>query len=161
MCPPSGPVENDVVAGNDPSLLALVRCDRDTCYGKMANIDLLRCIVLFRFADCIIDTHTYSLSRNGESQRLSPKVFQVLHYLLIHRERVITKQELSEQIWPDLFVSDGTMETTISAVRRAVGDSGRAQRIIRTLPGHGYQFIESVEVEAASSEADGRMRQGG
>ncbi len=47
------------------------------------------------------------------------------------------------------------METTVSAVRRAVGDSGRAQRIIRTLPGHGYQFVESVEVEAEAEPADG------
>lgn len=111
--------------------------------------------MLFRFAGCILDTRAYSLNRDGESRRLSPKVFQVLHYLLTHRDRVVTKQELSEEIWPDLFVSDGTLETTLSAVRRAVGDSGRAQRIIRTLPGHGYQFIEDVEVEAEAEPVDG------
>lgn len=110
--------------------------------------------MLFRFAGCILDTRAYSLNRDGESKRLSPKVFQVLHYLLTHRDRVVTKQELSEEIWPDLFVADGTLETTLSAVRRAVGDSGRAQRIIRTLPGHGYQFIENVEAEAEVEAVD-------
>ncbi len=52
--------------------------------------------MLFRFGDCTFDTNAYSLNRDGEAKRLSPKVFQVLHYLLMHRERVITKQELSE-----------------------------------------------------------------
>lgn len=110
--------------------------------------------MLFRFGGCTFDTRAYELSRDGESRRLAPKVFQVLHYLLTHRERVVTKQELSEQIWPDLFVSDSTLESTISAVRRAVGDSGRAQRMIRTLPGHGYQFIHQVEVDTEPETTD-------
>ena len=58
---------------------------------------------------------------------LRPKVFQVLHYLLRHRDRVISKQELREQVWPDQFVSDAALEGVLKAVRQAVGDSRRTR----------------------------------
>lgn len=150
----SGPYFKQPAHDNDLPWPAAVKCYQARCYGKTERTRLLRCNVLFRFGGCTFDTRAYALSRDGESKRLTPKVFQVLNYLLIHRERVVTKQELSEQIWPDLFVSDSTLESTISAVRRAVGDSGRAQRMIRTLPGHGYQFIHRVEVDSEAEEPE-------
>ncbi len=151
----SGLYYNQSAHDNGLSWSAIVIRHQARRYGKAECACWLRCNVLFRFGDCTLDTRAYALSRDGESKRLSPKIFQALHYLLMHRERVVTKQELSEQIWPDLFVTDSTLETTISAVRRAVGDSGRAQRIIRTLSGHGYQFIESVDVDAEAGPVAG------
>ena len=74
-------------------------------------------------------------------------------YLLTHRERVVAKQELAEQVWAAQVTSDAALETGIRAVRQAVGDSGRAQQIIRTHYGHGYQFVAAVTVLPSASVA--------
>jgi DNA-binding winged helix-turn-helix (wHTH) protein len=96
------------------------------------------------FADCELDTQLFVV-RSGTTQHpLRPKTLQVLLYLLEHRDRVVPKQELAERLWPDQFISDTVIENNILAARRAVGDSGRAQRIIQTLYGHGYRFIAPV-----------------
>ncbi len=104
-----------------------------------------RDIVIYTFGDCIFDTTRYTLYRDGQETRLRPKVFQVLEYLLTQRDRVVSKQDLRDTIWPEQFVGDETLESTVSAVRKSLGDSGREQRLIQTLPGHGYRFVVSVE----------------
>ncbi len=96
--------------------------------------------------DCTFDTEQYILYRAGDSIQLQSKVFQVLFYLLTHRDRVISKQELSDQGWPDQFISDATLEGVIKAVRRAVGDDGRTQWCIQTRRGQGYRFVTPVDV---------------
>src|SRR5262249_34214297 len=63
-------------------------------------------------------------------------------------DRLISKQELAEQVWPDHFVSDAALEGTIKTVRQAIGDNGRAQQLIQTVYGYGYRFIAAVEVRA-------------
>jgi DNA-binding winged helix-turn-helix (wHTH) protein len=99
----------------------------------------------YTFGDCVLDTQRYVLHRAGQPVRLRPKVFQVLVYLLSHRERVVTKQELNEQVWHGRFISDAMLESTLAAVRRALGDQGLAHRYIHTLHGHGYRFVAPVE----------------
>jgi DNA-binding winged helix-turn-helix (wHTH) protein len=79
----------------------------------------------YAFGDCVLDTQRYVRHRAGQPVRLRPKVFQVLVYLLTHRERVVTKQEMSEQVWHGRFISDATLESTIAAVRRALEVSSR------------------------------------
>ena len=81
------------------------------------------------FGDCIFDTERYVLHRAGQPIRLRPKVFQLLVYLLTHRERVVTKQELSERRGKGRFISDTTLESTLAAVRLALGDKGRDHRL--------------------------------
>jgi DNA-binding winged helix-turn-helix (wHTH) protein len=105
-------------------------------------------VLRYAFGDCVLDTERYVLQRAGQPIRLRPKVFQVLVYLLSHRERVVTKQELGEQVWQGQFISDATLESTLAAVRRALGDRGRAHRYIQTLHGHGYRFVAPVEERA-------------
>ena len=80
--------------------------------------------MIYRFADCVLDTDCYVLYRSGDAMPLRPKVFQVLTYLLGQHPRVVSKQELAEQVWPDQIVSDTAVEACIKAVRRVVGDSG-------------------------------------
>jgi len=104
------------------------------------------------FGECILDTQQYVLYRAGHALPLQPKVFQVLHYLLTHRDRVISKQELSEQVWPQQFISDATLEGVIKAVRRAVGDDGRRQWCIQTRRSQGYRFVAPVHI---TDDADG------
>jgi class 3 adenylate cyclase len=98
------------------------------------------------FGDCTLDTERYELWRAGTLVKLRPKVFDVLAYLLAHRERVVSKQELLEQLWPKQFVGEATLNTCIQAARQAVGDAGQAQRVILTLHGRGYRFVADVEV---------------
>jgi DNA-binding winged helix-turn-helix (wHTH) protein len=93
------------------------------------------------FGDCTLDTELYVVQRTGLTIPLRLKVFQVLYYLLRHRDRVISKQELQEQVWPDQFVSDAALEGVVKAVRQAVGDSRRTQWCIQTRRGQGYRFV--------------------
>ena len=105
------------------------------------------------FGECTLDTEQYILYRPDGPLPLQPKVFQVLLYLLTHRERVIAKQELSKELWPDQFISDATLEGVIKAVRRAVGDDGRTQWCIQTRRGQGYRFIAALMPSPASPQS--------
>jgi TolB-like protein/DNA-binding winged helix-turn-helix (wHTH) protein len=105
--------------------------------------------MIYRFGECALDTHLYSVQRGGLSIRLRPKVFRMCLYLLEHRDRVVSREELCAQMWPGRFVSQATLEGVIRSVRQAVGDSGRAQGIILTLHGYGYRFVASVEERRA------------
>jgi class 3 adenylate cyclase/predicted ATPase len=100
--------------------------------------------MLYRFSNCELNTQLFTLQRAGQNIRLRPKVFQVLSYLLEHRERVVSKQELSEQVWPEQFISNAALESTIRLLRQALGDSGQTQRIVQTVYGYGYRFVAEV-----------------
>jgi predicted ATPase/class 3 adenylate cyclase len=97
------------------------------------------------FGDYILDTQRCELRRAGVVVKLERLVFNGLLFLVQHCERVVTRQELFEHLWPDQFVSDAALERCIATARRAVGDSGRAQRVIQTLHGRGYRFVATVE----------------
>src|SRR5262247_2531841 len=112
--------------------------------------------MICRFVDCVLDTQLYTLYRAGQSTRLAPKVFEVLCYLIEHRDRVVSKQELCDQVWEGVAISDATLESCLRAVRITVGDSGQAQRIIQTQRGHGYRFVVDVMVETSHNETEER-----
>jgi class 3 adenylate cyclase len=122
------------------------------------------------FADCELDTHLYAVRRGPTQCALRWKPFQVLRYSLEHRDRVVPKQELAEQLWAEQYISDTVIENSILAARWAVRDSGREQRIIQTLYGHGYRFVAPVTVvrdetvgdavEVSRTEALARPREG-
>jgi DNA-binding winged helix-turn-helix (wHTH) protein len=103
------------------------------------------CAMVYRFGECLLDTQQHRLQRAGQPLWVRAKVWQVLLYLLEHRERTVLKQELCEQVWPQQFISEATLESTVRAARRAIGDSGHAQQMIRTVYGYGYRFIMTVE----------------
>src|SRR6266568_2714900 len=100
--------------------------------------------MLYVFGEWILDTQRYELSRAGRVRPLRRKAFQVLTYLLAHPDRVVTKQELCEQVWPQQFISDAALESVIKAVRQAIGDSGRSQRLLQTVYGQGYRWVAAV-----------------
>jgi DNA-binding winged helix-turn-helix (wHTH) protein len=110
----------------------------------------------YRFGDCVLDTALYALERQGQAMRLSRRVFRVLVYLLEQRHRVVSRDELFAQIWGEQFVSDAALESCIKQVRQAVGDSGRAQRLIRTQHGYGYRFVAEVIAEAEAGQEAGQ-----
>src|SRR3989475_835932 len=112
--------------------------------------------MIYRFADCVLDTQLYILDRAGQRTRLAPKVFEVLCYLIEHRDRVVSKQELCDQVWEGFAISDATLESCLRAVRITVGDSGQAQRLIQTQRGYGYRFVADVTVETSRGGTEER-----
>src|SRR5262249_10993234 len=110
----------------------------------------------YLFGDYALDMRRCELCRTGMLIPLRPKVFDVLCYLIVQRDRVVSRQELLEHLWPDQFVGDATLKSCIKEARRAVGDTGQAQRCIQTLHGRGYRFVATVE-EASENPPAGAM----
>src|SRR5229473_2573693 len=102
--------------------------------------------VQFVFENHVLDTSRQELSCGGEGVRVEPQVFDLLRYLLENRDRVVSKDDLFENIWESRIVSESTLTSRINAVRRAVGDSGRDQRLVRTIARRGFRFIGDVRV---------------
>jgi len=100
--------------------------------------------MLYIFGEWALDTQRYELRHAGRVCRLRRKAFQVLAYLLAHADRVVSKHELCAQVWPQQFISDAALESVIKAVRQAIGDSGRSQRLVQTVYGQGYRFVAAV-----------------
>src|SRR5499433_1809838 len=98
----------------------------------------------YLFGDYALDMRRCELCHTDTLIPLRPKVFDVLCYLIVQRDRVVSRQELLEHLWPDQFVGDATLKSCIKEARRAVGDTGQAQRCIQTLHGRGYRFIAPV-----------------
>jgi DNA-binding winged helix-turn-helix (wHTH) protein/predicted ATPase len=107
--------------------------------------------MIYRFGDCELDDQRYELRRGGAPVHLEPQVFEVLAYLARHRDRVVPKAELLDQIWGSRFVSESALTSRLKAARRAVGDSGREQRIIGTVHGRGYRFLAPVRETGGGS----------
>ena len=101
--------------------------------------------MLYLFEDYILDTQLYELRHAGVPCPLEPQVFAVLHYLIQHRGRVVTRQELLEHIWPERFISESTLDHRLMQARQALGDSGQQQRYIQTLRGRGYLLRDAEE----------------
>jgi predicted ATPase/DNA-binding winged helix-turn-helix (wHTH) protein len=106
------------------------------------------------FGDYILDTQRYDLHQAGVLIPLPPKVFQVLTYLLAHGDRVVSKEELLEHLWPGQYVGDEALSSYIMAVRKALGDDGHRQRLLRTVRRRGYRFVAPVEVREPVPLAD-------
>lgn len=103
--------------------------------------------MIYRFADCELDTERYELHACGVSKPVEPQVFDLLRYLVENRDRTITKEELYKAIWQERIVSESALSSRIKAARQAVGDNGHEQKIIRTLHGRGFQFLARVETD--------------
>ena len=97
--------------------------------------------MLYRFEDYVLDTERRELRRAIRLSSSRLKSLTCLAYLIRHRERVVTKDDLVDAIWEGRVVSDSALTTRINAARIVVGDSGEGQRLIRTLPRKGLRFV--------------------
>lgn len=88
------------------------------------------------------------MRRLGRIQTVSPQVFELLRYLIEEHERVVGKDELIERVWRGRIVSDASLSTCVKLARQAIGDDGKRQAYIRTLPRRGYRFVGAVDVLA-------------
>src|SRR5690349_9293480 len=96
------------------------------------------------FGDCVLDLERRELARASATVAVAPQVFDLLVYLLEHRERVVGKDELLDAVWAGRVVSESTLASHINAARKAVGDSGQEQRVIRTVARKGFRFVDEV-----------------
>jgi pimeloyl-ACP methyl ester carboxylesterase/DNA-binding winged helix-turn-helix (wHTH) protein len=107
--------------------------------------------VQFRFENKILDSDRRELWRGSELVSLEPQVFDLLLYLIQNRDRVVSKDDLIASVWGGRIVSDSTLDSRINATRKAVGDSGEEQRLIRTVARKGVRFVCAVD-EATKTE---------
>jgi TolB-like protein/Flp pilus assembly protein TadD len=101
--------------------------------------------MIYRFADYTLDTDRRELRRSGVPCALEPQVFDLLAYLIQSRDRVVSRDTLLDAIWHGRNVSEATLTTRINAARRAIGDNGTEQRLIRTIRNRGFRFLGTVE----------------
>jgi pimeloyl-ACP methyl ester carboxylesterase/DNA-binding winged helix-turn-helix (wHTH) protein len=101
-------------------------------------------MTVWAFDDCELDTDRYELRRAGAPVAVEPQVFDVLAHLVANRDRVVGKPELLDAVWHTRFVTESTLTSRIKAARKAVGDDGRTQRVIRTVHARGYRFVADV-----------------
>jgi DNA-binding winged helix-turn-helix (wHTH) protein len=104
---------------------------------------------LISFADFYVDPANECVRRGAEIVALTPKAFAVLCYLVEHRGRLVSKDELLQALWPETVVGEAALTVCIGAIRRALGDEAQRPRFIETVHGRGYRFIAPVAAAAA------------
>jgi TolB-like protein/DNA-binding winged helix-turn-helix (wHTH) protein/class 3 adenylate cyclase len=105
----------------------------------------------FRFAEYEIDIGQHELRRSGKPVPIEPQVFDLLVHLVRNHERTVTKDELFERIWHGRIVSEAALSSRIKAARKAVGDNGDDQNLIRTIHKRGFRFVGEVETVVPSA----------
>jgi TolB-like protein/Tfp pilus assembly protein PilF len=98
----------------------------------------------YRFEDYALDTDRRELRRGADLIEIEPQVFDLLEYLIRHRERVVSKDDLLTAIWQGRIVSESALTSRINSARAAIGDDGGSQHLIKTLRGKGLRFIGAV-----------------
>ncbi len=104
----------------------------------------------YRFGEFRLDVPTRQLSRGNSEVELQPKVFETLMFLVRHSDRVVSKEELLNEVWAGTVVTDNVLARVISALRKVLGDSPQTSKYIRAVPRVGYRFVASVETPGES-----------
>jgi TolB-like protein/DNA-binding winged helix-turn-helix (wHTH) protein/Tfp pilus assembly protein PilF len=117
-----------------------------TCRSKLIDDETIGMKpVQFHFSDHVLDVNLRELTRGGESVAVEPQVFDLLVHLIENRDHVVTKDDLIETVWDGRIVSESTLTSRINAARRAVGDSGKDQAVIRTIARKGFRFVGDLQ----------------
>ena len=104
----------------------------------------------FRFAGRSLDPVLRELRVDGEVRDTEPKVFDLIEYLLRNRERVVSKTELQEKLWPNVIVTEASLSRTVMKARRVLDDNAGEPEVIRTIPRRGFRFVANVREPVAS-----------
>ena len=105
--------------------------------------------MIYRFNQCTLDTEQYQLRLSDKIVSIEPLAFDLLAYLIEHRDRVVTREELLDNLWKGKVVTDVALGVRLKDVRKAVLDSGTKQEVIKTIHGRGYQFIANITESTA------------
>ena len=101
----------------------------------------------YRFLQFELNVDLLELRQAGDPVAIEPQVFDLLRYLIKNRERLVTRDELFEYVWQGRIVSDATLSSRVKAARQAVGDTGKEQQVIQTLPRRGFRFVAQLQSE--------------
>jgi pimeloyl-ACP methyl ester carboxylesterase len=104
-----------------------------------------------------LDLRLFELRRDGTAVPMEPQAFDVLAYLVAHRDRVVSKEELMDAVWGGRFVTEAAVTSRIKQARRALGDDGQTQRLIRTVHGRGYRFVAPATQVGTDPGGDGAL----
>ncbi len=107
----------------------------------------------FIFSDHVLDTNTRELRQGARPVAVEPQVFDLLVCLLENCDRVVSKDDLIASVWGGRSISDSTLTSRINGARKAIGDSGEDQKLIRTVPRKGLRFVGTVQRHANGSAA--------
>ena len=107
----------------------------------------------YRFASCTLDTAAHALTRDGRPVPVEPLVFDLLLLLLRHPGELVTRDRMIEEVWHGRIVSDAAVTACVAAARKAVGDDGKTQSVIRTVARRGLQLVAAVETDATADAA--------
>lgn len=110
--------------------------------------------MIYRFLDFELDTTREMLCRGDVEIALEPRAYALLCHLVENRDRMVSKDELIEQVWDGQIVSDDAIFTAVKAARRAVGDDGVQQSVVKTLRARGFRFVAPVRPLAPARGAD-------
>src|SRR5215510_2423661 len=91
-----------------------------------------------------LDPANACLWHGVEAVVLPPKAFDVLHYLVTHPDRLVTKDELLDAVWPETAVTDAVVRNAIGVLRKVLSDTAQTPRFIATVPRRGYRFLASI-----------------
>jgi TolB-like protein/cytochrome c-type biogenesis protein CcmH/NrfG len=118
--------------------------------------------LLYLFDDFTLDEERRELRASGTIVPIEPQVFDLLVFLIENRDRVVSKDDLIASVWSGRVVSDSTLDSRLNAARKALADSGKAQRLIRTVARKGFRFVGELrnETHDARSESNGLPLQG-
>ena len=106
--------------------------------------------MIFSFENYELDAASFALRKDGEPCAIEPKAFDLLRLLVENHDRLVSKDEIQEKVWQGRIVSEATVASCVNTARRAVGDTGKEQRLIQTVPRRGFRFVGSVETERGS-----------
>ena len=102
----------------------------------------------YKFGPYRLDTAEHSLLREGQLVPLTPKVFDLLRVLVQSNGRLVEKDELLKEIWPDSFVEEGNLNRNISILRKVLGEDSSGKPYIETVPKRGYRFVARCEKDS-------------
>ncbi len=108
----------------------------------------------YRFDKCEFDAERFELLRDGNVVKTTPQALSILQFLLVSRSRLVTKDELVEEIWDGRAISDEAITVRIRALREAIGDNGKDQRLIKTVRGKGFRFVGEVRTRSPIAAGD-------
>jgi TolB-like protein len=117
--------------------------------------------MIFSFGRYQLDIERRELRHGGAAVHVEPQVFDLLVYLLEHRDRVVTKDDLIGSVWGNRIISESTLTSRINAARNAIGDTGKGKTLIRAVPRKGFRFVGDVQAQVAVSIATGPAMAGG
>jgi DNA-binding winged-HTH domains len=109
--------------------------------------------MIYRFNDTELDADNYQLLVHGTETSVEPQVFNLILYLIENKDRVVSRDELLDHVWQGRVVSDTSINNSIKSARKALGDDGNKQQVIKTIHSRGYQFIAELITDSATTTA--------